>query len=268
MGSITEETVSRAAGGDHAAFNEIYHAYESGLRSYITLHLSDKSQAEDVLQNTFVAVFKNIGQLKNPAGIKSWLYKIAYNECMTVNGAVKRDSERYAPMSSFADEDGSEREFADDRLELPEDFAANAELQRLLTKTLNSLLKAQRDCLVLCYYRQKPVAEIAEMPGVTENAVKLRKKNALDKLRRKLEKYRGSYNFALAPMGLFVGKLVGTGKVKSAYAGAALVRSATAGVAAACVAGAVGITAVGYFGLNRDDEKIRIRTTAALSKRT
>lgn len=253
MGNITEETINRAISGEHAAFNEIYLAYKGGLRSYITSHINDKSQAEDVLQNTFVAVFKNIGQLKNPEGLKSWLYKIAYNECMTVNKTIKRDSERYTSISAFADEDGSECEFADDSLELPEDFAANTELQELLTKTLNSLPKAQRDCLVLYYYQQKPIAEIAEILDITENAVKLRKKNALAKLKRKLEKYRGSYNFALAPMGLFIGKLVSTGKVKSAYTGAAVVRSATAGVTAACMAGMMSVAAVGYFGYNQND---------------
>ncbi len=253
MGNITEKTINRAISGEHAAFNEIYLAYKGGLRSYITSHINDKSQAEDVLQNTFVAVFKNIGQLKNPEGLKSWLYKIAYNECMTVNKTIKRESERYTPISAFADEDGSECEFADDSLELPEDFAANTELQELLTKTLNSLPKAQRDCLVLYYYQQKSIAEIAEILDITENAVKLRKKNALAKLKRKLEKYRGSYNFALAPMSLFIGKLVSTGKVKSAYTGAAVVRSATAGVTAACMAGMMSVAAVGYFGYNQND---------------
>ena len=254
MGSISGETIRRAVSGDHGAFNEIYRAYEGGLRAYITSHINDKSQAEDVLQNTFVAVFKNIGQLKNSDGLKTWLYKIAYNECMSLNGVTKRETERYTPLSSFADEDGNEREFEDENIELPEDFATNAELQKLLAKTLNSLPKNQRDCLVLYYYRQKPIAEIAQMLGVSENAVKLRKKSALERLKRKLEKYRKSYNFAFAPMGLLLHKLVGTGKVKSAYTGAAVVRTAGASLAAACAAGVIGVGAIGYFGIKHEKD--------------
>ena len=58
------------------------------------------------------------------------------------------------------------------------------ELQKLLAGTLNSLPKKQRECLILYYYQQKPVKEIAEMLGVSESTVKTNKGKALDTLRR------------------------------------------------------------------------------------
>ncbi len=245
INELPEEAIVRqAASGDRAAFDAICRAYEGRLRTYITGNLSDRSLAEDVLQNTFIAAYKNIGSLRDAGGLRSWLHTIAYNECMDMNAAVRKDSERLVPLT---DSNGSEREFEDDTLELPEDYAANAELRGTLTKMLNSLPKGRRDVLVLYYYKKKSIKEISETLGISENAVKLRKHDAIERLGRKMRKLRSEYAFSAAPVGLLIGKLAETGKVKSSYAGTAVVRSAGTGIIAACAAGVIGLGAIGIL---------------------
>lgn len=233
---LTEEVIVRAMNGDRSAYDIIYRCCEGKIRSYIISHINDKSQADDALQNTFISVYKNISRLKSPDSFKKWIFTIAYNECMTVNKAVSRQQQRSFSLNADYDEgdddgDGT-REFVDDSIELPEEFVTNMELQNLLIDALNDLPQKQRDCVVLYYYQQLPLAEIGERLDMNENTVKTHKSKALASLRRKLEKYRKDYNFAMVPMSAMFKGLKNIGKVKSkfiALSGAAVGHSVSAG---------------------------------------
>jgi len=58
---------------------EIWTSYSSKLKAYIMKHVSDKYEAEDILQEVGIRIQKNASKIKDIANVEAWLYKIAYN---------------------------------------------------------------------------------------------------------------------------------------------------------------------------------------------
>lgn len=59
---------------------EVYHTYGDKLYFFILKRVKDKEVANDILQNSFVKIHKNLPRLKNPENIKAWTFQIARNE--------------------------------------------------------------------------------------------------------------------------------------------------------------------------------------------
>jgi len=71
------ELVARAVGGDRWAREMIYRRHAAGLLAVAVRLLRNKTEAEEVVQDTFVTAFEQLGALREPAALKSWLWQIA-----------------------------------------------------------------------------------------------------------------------------------------------------------------------------------------------
>lgn len=91
-GSASEEEVlvRSASAGDRAAFEEIYRRY-SRLVHAIVLARVPVSDAEDLVQDVFVAVFRKLHLLRTPAGFRGWLCAIARNRATEFHRAARRE---------------------------------------------------------------------------------------------------------------------------------------------------------------------------------
>ena len=87
--------VENCQNGDTEAMENLYNAYKSPLLKLAYRFTKDFSLAEDLIQDIFIKIFKNIKKLKSPEALNSWLYRIAVNTCMSFarkRGKVKEVS--------------------------------------------------------------------------------------------------------------------------------------------------------------------------------
>ena len=71
---------------------EIYDQYYDRLKKFITRLVKDEWVAEDLIQETFIRVQKNLDRVREPSKVSSWIFRIAYNLCQDHFKSRKKDS--------------------------------------------------------------------------------------------------------------------------------------------------------------------------------
>lgn len=235
--------IRRAQAGDNEALSQIYQSYYKRVY-YLTLKLTKNPEdAEDVAQETFIAAFNSLAKLQNPEAFESWLFQIAANRSRN----QLRKNAHTVDLSE--DEDG--RTMLDDMPDpnealIPESVAQNAEQKRLVMQLIDDLPQQQRECVLLFYYSELTVRQIAHSLGCSEGTIKSRLNYARQKIKEgveHLEKRDGIRLHSLAPIGLlflfdFRSTAAATvipalGGAAAAAAGSTVAAASTGGAAAA-----------------------------------
>jgi len=73
------EILERAASGDFGAFEKLVEKHEAGIYNLALRMLQDPSEAEEVLQETFLSAYKNMQGFRGESSFKTWLFRIAVN---------------------------------------------------------------------------------------------------------------------------------------------------------------------------------------------
>jgi RNA polymerase sigma-70 factor (ECF subfamily) len=150
----------RCQAGDSRAFEDLVAVMERPLLYYATSLTGDKDSGLDVLQDVWIRVFRRIGQLKDPGSLKAWLYSITHGIAVD---RIRRNSSRErteaAELEGFDEAD--EPSFAE------EDAAA-------VHQALNEIGLKHREVLVLYFFEELSMVEIAAIIGCSEGTVKSR----------------------------------------------------------------------------------------------
>src|ERR1700691_6741522 len=93
----TETALERARAGDDQAFGEVTGPYLAELRLHCYRILGSVQDAEDVLRETLLAAWRGIGQYEGRAALRTWLYRIATNQCLNALRASSRRPRPEAP---------------------------------------------------------------------------------------------------------------------------------------------------------------------------
>ena len=136
-------------------------------------------------QEVLLLLYTKLDTLKEPAAFWGWLGRLTANRC---KNALTRT---HADLPILEDEEGNsvlDAIESGDRTAVPEEAFDNAETARMIGGIVDALPEAQRDCVLLYYYDEMSVKEIAGVTGVAENTVKSRlnyarktiKENVLD----------------------------------------------------------------------------------------
>lgn len=173
-----ELLVMRCQTGDDRAFEQLFDRYSSRLLYYLRRLLGRPGTADDVLQRAWLKVYRRIGTLKEPRAFRSWLYRIARNEAISL-----LRSERRRVQLDEADEE--------EHLSVPPDDAEDDVGRRVdpgrLHAALQRLSAPHREVLTLFYLEDLPYAEIAEVVGCPVGTVRSRLHYGRESLRRELE---------------------------------------------------------------------------------
>ena len=122
----------------------------------------------DILQDSYVKAFRNLHQLREPDKFRAWMKRIVHNGA--VDWLRKRKPAVFSEMSY--DSEGTV-DIPDDRIcSLPEAVIDRNETARIMGEILDGLSPAHRAVIVMYYYEQLPVKNIAAALGVHENTVK------------------------------------------------------------------------------------------------
>lgn len=175
---MTEEMlVKQMKEGDKASFDLLYEQYKNMALHTAYLITGDLSGSEDVVQDTFVKVYLHCRELKNDSGFKAWLMQIL------VRTAYRSSRKRSRELPD------EEILYKADQSQGPssaEQVIAREEAQ-MIAEAVRSLPLKQRTVVVLYYYQEYRINEIAAMLGCLEGTVKSRLHTARKQLRRKLE---------------------------------------------------------------------------------
>jgi RNA polymerase sigma-70 factor (ECF subfamily) len=171
LNSTSEELLTRALAGETAAFGALVRDYQRSVYSLALRMLSDRQNAEDLAQEVFLRLYRNLSSVGSVAHLSFWLRKV------TLNGAIdriRRDSRYDAVPLDEADGLASDAVDADPLLE------------RRLRLLLQQLSPAPRAVLLLRYQEDLDPTEIARTLNMSINTVKSHLKRSLATLRESL----------------------------------------------------------------------------------
>lgn len=179
--------ITRMTEGDEAAFDELYHSYSGKLYRMAYFITGNRSDSEDILQETFVKCFLHRKVLKQPERFESWLYQILVRTAW--RSEKRRKGKRELSFDGILDNEEdtgmAERIQRDGKAE-PLEQVLKAEMSSELWKAVNRLGMKHRTVVLLYYYNDLSTKEIAVMTGTLEGTVKSRLHKARLLLREQL----------------------------------------------------------------------------------
>jgi RNA polymerase sigma-70 factor (ECF subfamily) len=94
----TSDLIAKAAAGDHNAFRELVEVHSHELPVHCYRILGSLQDAEDALQETLVSAWRNLGEFGQQSSLRTWLYKIATNRCLSMLRADSRRPRTAPPL--------------------------------------------------------------------------------------------------------------------------------------------------------------------------
>jgi RNA polymerase sigma factor (sigma-70 family) len=152
-----ERLVEALRGGSDAAFEVLYTRHHRGVLSFCRHMLGSAEEAEDVVQHTFLAAYRDIVRTGKPIRLRPWLYTIARNRCLTVLRA-RRERASDEPLEPSTEHLAQEVERRDDL--------------RALLGDLSDLPHDQRAALVLAELGDMSHDDIGAVLGCPREKVK------------------------------------------------------------------------------------------------
>jgi RNA polymerase sigma-70 factor, ECF subfamily len=180
--------LAKAREGDPAAFSELVNQYSRKIYRLAKHITQNDSEAEDVLQETFLKAFEHLGDFQGQSKFYTWIVRIAVNESLMK--LRKRKSDRTVPLDEPLDtgEDTVVREIAvwDEN---PEQQYSREEIGGILDEAIQSLKPTFRTVFVLRDIEELSTEETAQALGISVPAVKSRLLRARLQLREKLTRF-------------------------------------------------------------------------------
>jgi RNA polymerase sigma-70 factor (ECF subfamily) len=169
------ELIERAKTGDERAFTELYKRYRETVFNFSYNVCHNKDYAEEVVQDTFINVFRKLHQYDGRAKFSTWLYSIVVNNCQMHNRRSKLEQATISldHLDSMADTEASYEPPATDDLR-PDTMVAMAELEEALHGALQKLPLDYRLPYVLRELEGLSNEEAAEVLGMSLPAFKSR----------------------------------------------------------------------------------------------
>ena len=172
-----QELMRLVQAGDFSPAAEIYDRYSSRIYNFAYRFLRNSEAAEDATQEVFVKMLKHANQFHGDAKLSTWLFSITANWC--------RDYLRKADNKSKETEDVLVTLPAPADLS-PERTLERREDEKRIQKALSALTPEQREAILLSRYQGLSYAEIAQISGCSEGAVKTRVFRAMETLKKAL----------------------------------------------------------------------------------
>jgi RNA polymerase sigma-70 factor (ECF subfamily) len=191
-GQVTDRDLVRAAqGGDYEAFEEIVRRYHDRVFRLAYGMTKSDSEAEEVVQDTFLNVFKNLRSFRADSAPGSWIYRVAANSAL-----MRLRTKRRKPLLSVEDLPAAENGGTEGGLwpvgawaRQPEDKLLSQELQTRLETAIAHLPEKYRLVLLLRDVEGLNNEEVADTLGLTVPTVKARLHRSRMFVRDEIDRY-------------------------------------------------------------------------------
>jgi RNA polymerase sigma-70 factor, ECF subfamily len=182
-----EELVAKLRAGDETAFAVLVRAHHAALVRLATAIVGSRALADEVVQDTWLAVVRGVESFEGRSSLRTWLFRILVNRARTTAGKERRsdplgdiDSDRFdatgvwaAPPVPWADQ-------VDDRL-------VAEQLAPLARTAIDTLPDVQRQVLLLRDVEGLPAADVADLLGLTDGNQRVLLHRARARVRSQLE---------------------------------------------------------------------------------
>lgn len=171
------QLVRLAKNGNKAAFGKLARRYRDAVLALAYDFLNDYENAQDVAQNVFMKAFKNIGDFEEKSRFSSWLFRITVNASLDARKSKIR-RRKFLIKKEVYEKNGQ--------------VSAQPEWQDgiddTLINALNKLSDHQQTAIILRYFHDKAVREIADVLDCSESTVRIHLHRAIQKLDKSLKK--------------------------------------------------------------------------------
>jgi len=183
-----EELVRIFIGGDERAFRELMDRYSRRMVNYIFRIIGDRDRAEDLLQDTFIRVYRNIHRFDQSRKFSTWLYTIATNLAKNELRNAGRSPLMYFQNFFFRKDEPQMFEAAD-KAGRPDDELYQKQLGEIVSKAVDKMPNRHRLVFTLRETQGKSYEEIAEILGCNIGTVKSRLNRARAKFAQIIEPF-------------------------------------------------------------------------------
>ncbi|UII24213.1 RNA polymerase sigma factor [Fulvivirga ligni] len=153
-------------------FNLLVRKYQEKIYWHIRKMVIDHDDADDLVQDVFIKVYKNIDKFRADAQLYTWIYRIATNECLAFLNKKKRKF--LLPIGDVEGELTAKLESSD--------YISGDEIQLKLQKALLKLPDKQRIVFNMKYYDEMKYEQIAEITDTSVGALKASYHHAVKKI--------------------------------------------------------------------------------------
>jgi RNA polymerase sigma-70 factor (ECF subfamily) len=198
------ELVQALKDGDEAVFAELVDAWSPGLMRMAQMFVRDRAVAEEVVQETWIAVLRGIDRFEGRSSLKTWVFRILINTAKTRG---KRES-RSIPFSAAARADeptvdpdrflSADHRWAGGWMlgpgewSTPEEELLQGETLEAIMAAIDSLPEAQRAVITMRDVEGLPGEEVAEALGISDGNQRVLLHRARAKVRAAIEAYLGA----------------------------------------------------------------------------
>ncbi|MDP9151931.1 MAG: sigma-70 family RNA polymerase sigma factor [Myxococcota bacterium] len=186
-----ERFIGRLIARDERAFNALVRRFERRIFLLVLRMLGSDAEAEELAQEVFVQVFKNIGSFRRESKLSTWIYRIAINLCKNRLKYLRvRRAGEQEPLETVEEQAPLESRSAA-RIAGPDEVAAGRQVESVVRASILALEPSFRECLVLRDVEDLSYEEIADITGLPEGTVKSRIHRARGQLRLLVEQALG-----------------------------------------------------------------------------
>jgi RNA polymerase sigma-70 factor, ECF subfamily len=197
------ELVQRLREGDESAFAELIDRYGMTMLRVAQMYVRDRSTAEEVVQETWLAVLNGIDRFEERSSLKTWLFRILTNRAKTRG---ERDG-RMVPFSSLAGAGAEDEEpsvdpdrflgpasshpgaWAAPPVAWPQEKLLERETLGVIEMAIDKLPQAQREVILLRDVDGWEPMEVSDVLGITDGNQRVLLHRARSKVRAALEQY-------------------------------------------------------------------------------
>jgi RNA polymerase sigma-70 factor, ECF subfamily len=181
INGIEEETlILRLINGDQTAFELLFRFYYPGLVTFVSQIISDRDEAEEIVQDFFVNVWTARKTIHQSNSLKSYFFVSVKNRAFNY---LKKEQIREKTLGKL--KEMVERDFL-----FQPDLFVESELQREITAALEKLPVRTREVFMMSRFKGKSNDEIATQLELSKRTVETQISNALRILREELKEYR------------------------------------------------------------------------------
>jgi RNA polymerase sigma-70 factor (ECF subfamily) len=176
-------TVALARDGDTQAFQALVERHSRAVYRLAHRMTGTSQDAEDVVQETFLKAYRQLGRFESRANFATWLHRIAVNCAIDlIRSRAYRESGRDAVDLEYGSEEQMETKQAS-----PERLMLSAEVQARVGAAMDALSQMERAAFVLRHFEGHSIEEISSALGLKTNATKHSIFRAVKKMRVALE---------------------------------------------------------------------------------
>lgn len=157
-------------------FNDIVREYSEALYWHIRGIVNSHEDADDILQETFVKIWRALPDFRGESAVSTWVWRIATNEALS----FLRKKRVRAVLQFKSIDENAERTVSGDP------FFNGDEAQRKLAVAIAKLPDRQRTVFCMRYYEEMPYEQIAEITGASVGALKASYHFAQEKIKEQL----------------------------------------------------------------------------------